>query len=324
MNISDVHRLIGGEVLRSKDDVQITDVSEWHCATTTDAVFLFSSDIPSQRTNAALIVSRIVISDCETPQIIVENPRLSMARLLSHFYPPLPSFDAKRSIHAAIDSGASIHPSAGIDSFAVISNNVSIHEDVFIGSHVVIGEGCVIEQGCRIYPNVTLYANTYVGSSTIIHSGVVIGCDGFGYEKHKKQWVKIPQKAGVRIGSNVEIGALTTIDGGCLKRTVISDGVKIDNHVHLAHHVLIGANTIIAGGGLLAGGVTVGEDCILAGDVSIRENVHVGNGVTIMARSGVTKSIKDGVMVAGFPAQPVRKEQQFQASLRRLIRNNCQ
>jgi UDP-3-O-[3-hydroxymyristoyl] glucosamine N-acyltransferase len=53
--------------------------------------------------------------------------------------------------------------------------------------------------------------------------------------------------AAVIIGDNVEIGAGTTIDRGGSGDTVIGEGTKIDNLVHIAHNVAIGRHCIIAG-----------------------------------------------------------------------------
>ena len=43
----------------------------------------------------------------------------------------------------------------------------------------------------------------------------------------------------------MKIGNNTCIDQGALSDTIISDGVKIDNLVHIAHNVQIGKNTLI-------------------------------------------------------------------------------
>jgi UDP-3-O-[3-hydroxymyristoyl] glucosamine N-acyltransferase len=45
----------------------------------------------------------------------------------------------------------------------------------------------------------------------------------------------------------VEIGAGATIDRGGSGDTVIGEGTKIDNQVHIAHNVVIGRPCIIAG-----------------------------------------------------------------------------
>ena len=75
------------------------------------------------------------------------------------------------------------------------------------------------------------------GARCIVQPGAVIGGDGFGFAPEKGTWVKVPQIGGVNIGDDVEIGANTTIDRGALDDTVIEDGVKLDNHILIAHNV---------------------------------------------------------------------------------------
>ena len=93
------------------------------------------------------------------------------------------------------------------------------------------------------------YHQCQIGDNCIIHSGTVIGADGFGFEPDVDQgWIKIPQIGGVIIGKNVEIGACSTVDRGAMQDTVIEDGVKLDNHIQIAHNVRVGENTVMSNG----------------------------------------------------------------------------
>ena len=88
---------------------------------------------------------------------------------------------------------------------------------------------------CVLYPGVRL------GSRVIIHSGTVIGADGFGYVFDGSRHIKIPQTGTVVIEDDVEIGANSCVDRGTFGATVIEKGVKLDNHVHIAHNCRVGA-----------------------------------------------------------------------------------
>ena len=134
-----------------------------------------------------------------------------------------------------------VHPSA------VISGKAFLGKDVSVGAGCVVGEGVRIGDGSCLYPRVVVYPGCSIGARAIVHSGAVIGADGFGIAEEKGRWVKIPQIGAVRIGDDVEIGANTTIDRGALDDTVIEDGVKLDNLVHVAHNVRIGAYSALAG-----------------------------------------------------------------------------
>ena len=60
-----------------------------------------------------------------------------------------------------------------------------------------------------------------------IHAGSVIGADGFGYYKEKSEIKKIHHIGKVIIESNVEIGANSCVDRGCLGKTIIGKGSKV-------------------------------------------------------------------------------------------------
>ena len=59
-------------------------------------------------------------------------------------------------------------------------------------------------------------------------------------------WEKIAQLGIVNIGNNVEIGACCTIDRVHWVIPPLIDGVKLDNHIQIAHNVVIGENTVMA------------------------------------------------------------------------------
>jgi UDP-3-O-[3-hydroxymyristoyl] glucosamine N-acyltransferase len=199
-----------------------------------------------------------------------------------------------------------IHSSAVIDPSASLAANIYIGPNVVIDENVKLDSGCHIEANCFIgarssigkngylAPNVSIYHDVKIGHSARIHSGAVIGADGFGIApKADKSWQKIHQIGGVTIGDNVEVGACSTIDRGAIENTELGDGVKLDNHVQIAHNACVGNNTVMAAYSGLAGSATVGKNCILAGDVCIVGHVDVCDDVQLTARTLVTKSITE-------------------------------
>jgi UDP-3-O-[3-hydroxymyristoyl] glucosamine N-acyltransferase len=210
-----------------------------------------------------------------------------------------------------------VHGSVVFGSSCQIASDVDIGANVVIGANVTIGHGATIYAGCYIgdstvigdnvtlHPNVCIYGNTLVGDNTIIHSHVVIGSDGFGFAPTgdgRGSWQKVHQLGGVDIGSNVEIGAGTTIDRGALDCTVIADGVKLDNQIQIAHNVRIGENTAIAACTGIAGSTTIGKRCTIAGAVGIIGHLTITDDVHITAMTLVTKSIgKPGSYSSGTP-----------------------
>ena len=106
----------------------------------------------------------------------------------------------------------------------------------------------------------------------------------------------------VRIGDKVEIGSNSSIDRATIGSTIISDGVKIDNLVQIAHNVSIGKNTVIAGQSGIAGSSKVGKNCQIGGQVGISGHITIGNNVKINGGSGVYSSVKDNSILKGTPA----------------------
>lgn len=183
--------------------------------------------------------------------------------------------------------------------------------ETIFGENVVIGENTVINPNCKIgdnvviHDNVSIYSCTEIGDNTIIHSGSVIGSDGFGYAPQNNSWVKIEHLGGVKIGNNVEIGAKTAVDRGALGNTIIEDGVKLDNHVHVAHNCHIGENTAIAGQSGMAGSVRIGKNCQIAGQVGIVGHIEIADNVVVYAKTLVTKSLKEPGIYSG--VMPIQK-----------------
>jgi UDP-3-O-[3-hydroxymyristoyl] glucosamine N-acyltransferase len=119
---------------------------------------------------------------------------------------------------------------------------------------------------------------------------------------HEDRWHKIPQLGSVVIEDDVEIGANTTIDRGALDNTVIEEGCKLDNQVHVAHNVRIGAHTAIAGCVGIAGSTVIGRYCQISGGVGMVGHITIADHVTITGMSMVTKDIREpGVYSSGTP-----------------------
>ena len=179
----------------------------------------------------------------------------------------------------------------------IIGNNVKIYPNSFIGDNVTIGDNCVFFAGVRIY------SETEIGNNCIIHSGTIIGSDGFGFAPQEDgTYSKVPQIGNVIIEDNVEIGACTTVDRATLGSTIIRKGVKLDNHIQVAHNVEIGENTVIAAQTGIAGTTKIGKNGLIGGQVGFAGHLLIGDNVKIQAQSGIGKNLADEEVVQGSPA----------------------
>jgi UDP-3-O-[3-hydroxymyristoyl] glucosamine N-acyltransferase len=178
-----------------------------------------------------------------------------------------------------------------------IGNNVKIYPNSFIGDNVTIGDNCVFFAGVRIY------SESVIGNNCTIHSGTIIGPDGFGFAPQEDGiYKKVPQIGNVIIEDNVEIGACTTVDRATLGSTIIRKGVKLDNHIQVAHNVEIGENTVIAAHTAIAGSTKIGKNCMIGGQVGFAGHLTIGDRVKIQGQSGIGKNLADDEVVQGSPA----------------------
>jgi UDP-3-O-[3-hydroxymyristoyl] glucosamine N-acyltransferase len=192
-----------------------------------------------------------------------------------------------------------IHDSVAVGANCVIEAGAEIGEGSVIGAGVVIGENSKIGKHCYIHPNVSIYHGVSIGDEVVIHSGTVIGGDGFGFAPSEQGWQKIHQLGGVRIGTNVEVGANSCIDRGALEDTVIGNRVILDNFSMIAHNVVSGDATAMAACCQVAGSTTIGSNCTFAGNVGVVGHVSIADNVVITARGLVTKSIVNAGSYSG-------------------------
>ena len=241
---------------------------------------------------------------------------------------------AIRRLHPQPEAPTGIHPTAVLGPGVVTGNHVhiaplvSIGAGVHIADHVSIGAGSVIGDyvhigaGSVIHPRVTLYAEVTLGESVILHSGCVIGADGFGFVFTDGVYEKFPQVGRVQIGNNVEIGANCTIDRAALGVTLIGDGTKLDNMVHIAHNCRIGRNVVIAAQTGLSGGVIVEDYAIIGGQVGIGDKAVIQSKAVLGSGSGVltSKIVRGGQVMWGTPARPLKEHLEQLAVLSQLAK----
>jgi UDP-3-O-[3-hydroxymyristoyl] glucosamine N-acyltransferase len=206
------------------------------------------------------------------------------------------------SQHAFVSKQADVHESVLVGPGAVISAGAKVGQETEIGAQVFVGRDCIIGNNVTLHPGVKILDGCYVGDYSIIHGGTVVGSDGFEYKVTRQGLFKVAHVGNVSIGCCVEIGANCSIDRALFDSTVISDGVKIDNNVHIAHNVIIGPCSAILAQTGIAGSVKIGAGCQIGGQVAIKNGLVIGNGVKIVSKSGVLRDLKDGEIVAGIPA----------------------
>lgn len=249
----------------------------------------------------AVILAEADAPNCPTNALVAAHPyhAYAVASTLFETRPcPVPGVHPNATVHprARLSAGVAIGPSATVEA------DVELGEGVEVGAGAFVGRGAVVGAGTVIMPNATLCHGVHLGCRCVIHSGAVIGADGFGFAPDGAGRLQaIAQLGGVRIGNDVSVGALTAIDRGAIRDTVIGDGVKIDNQVQVGHNCEIGAHSVLCGQVGLVGSTRIGRHCMLGGGVGVGGDgpVEICDGVMVTATTHVTSSITSPGLYAG-------------------------
>jgi UDP-3-O-[3-hydroxymyristoyl] glucosamine N-acyltransferase len=250
-------------------------------------------------------------------RIVVKDPHQAMLRAVRALYPEPPR---PAGVHptARIGRDAELGDGVAIGAYAVVGEGARLGARVVLMEECVVGAGVTIGADSLLHPQVVCYPGVVIGARALVHAGARLGSDGFGYVQTSAGHEKVPHVGLCRIGDDVEIGANTTIDRGSIGDTVIGDGTKIDNLVHIAHNCRVGKRCLIMAQVGMAGSLRVEDDAILAGQAGFAGHITVGRGARIGAQSGVTANVDPGEMVSGYPARRHRDVMRATAALYRL------
>ncbi len=255
--------------------------------------------------------------DISIVQLVHKNVQLAMAEATRLFFRPRYSFHGVSEhahIHpkACVSKDVTIYPHCFIDEGAEISSNCILYPHTYIGRNVKVGKNTILN------PHVVLMEGVEVGARVVIHSGAVIGSDGFGFVPLGTKNIKIPQNGSVKIGDDVEIGALTTVDCGTLNDTYIRSGSKLDSHVHVGHNVDLGENSMLCGQVGIAGSAKIGKNFIAGGQAAVGPGVEVPSSTMLGAKAGITKDICQPGEYHGMPAMRANDWRRQTVALKKL------
>ena len=276
-----------------------TGINEIHKVEEGDLVFV---DHPKYYTKCIDSAASFIIIDQSTEcpagkaLLIVEQPFEAYLKIVEQFRP--------------------FHPATSmIDPTATIGEGSYVAPNAFIGQHVSIGKNCTI------HPNVSILEHCILGDNVVVQSGATIGSDAFYYntKKNRDVWYKKMNSCGkVVLEDHVEIGAGCTIDRGVTHDTIIGEGTKMDNMVHIGHDVVVGKNCLFAAQVGIAGATTVEDGVILWGQVGVNKTINIGKNAIVMGQSGVANSLEGGKTYFGYTAEEAISKRREMIWIRRI------
>ncbi len=270
--------------IMGNDTLAATGINELHKVEKGDLVFV---DHPKYYTtcinSAASFIIINKITDCPEGKalLIVENPFEAYCKIVNHFNPLTPS-------------------NKSISDSAVVGEDTFIYPGAFIGNRVRIGSNCII------HPNVSIMDNCIIGNNVVIQAGTVIGSDAFYYNSKKDRdiwYKKMPSCGRVIVKDFAEIGANCTIDRGVSNDTIIGEGTKFDNLIHIGHDTVIGKNCLFAAQVIVGGCVEIKDGVTLWGQVVVNKTLTIGENAVVLGKAGVVGSIEGNKTYWGTPAQ---------------------
>lgn len=251
-----------------------------------------SWDESQLRAPVLLLVPRELAGSTTNAVVIgVDHPREAYARVVERFF---------------------VSTRAGIAASALIGADVQLGEDVYIGERVVIEDGVWIGDGTIIEHGAVIGWGTTIGSRCRVGANVVIGHDGLGtFETSEGLLRNVRHLGRVRIGDDVEIGALCAIARGTIDQTEIDDNTHIGPMVNVGHNVVIGKRCQIAGRTHLSGSVVVRDDARLWANCTIKDGVEIGASAIVGMGANVSNDVGEKQTVAILPAIALKKLAQF-------------
>ncbi len=296
--LTQIASLIGANLL-GNTAANATGINEIHVVEEGDLAFVDHPKYYDKCINSA--ASFIIINkETDFPDgkalLIVDEPFEAYLTIVAHFRPFQPSMEVVAN-SAVVGEGSVVMPNA------------------YLGNHVNVGKNCII------FPNVTILDHCVIGDNVVIQSGTVIGSDAFYYNKKTNRAIhykKMTSCGRVVIKDGVEIGAGCTIDRGVTGDTIIGEGTKMDNQVHIGHDTVVGKNCLFAAQVGIAGAAVIEDEVILWGQVGVSKTLTVGRGAVVNAQSGVPSSLPGDKAYFGSPVIESREKMKELAWIKRI------
>lgn len=270
--------------------------------------------------------------------IFAPRPRMAMSGLTA-MLDPGQGFAAGIHPTAVIDPSAELGADVSVGPFCVIGARARIGDRSVIGPQCFIGTDAVIGCDAQLREMVSIGARARIGERFRAQPGARVGGDGFSYvtpevsgvenarktmgdqgDAKAQSWARIHSLGAVTIGDDVELGSNCTIDNGTIRDTVIGNGSKLDNLVHVGHNTRVGTDCLLCGQTGISGSVEIGNNVVLGGQCGVADNLFIGDGVVAGGGTKILSNAPAGRVIMGYPAVKMDTHTEMYKAQRRLPR----
>lgn len=180
-----------------------------------------------------------------------------------------------------------IHPTALVEDESLLGKGVEI------GPFAVIEPGAEIGDGCVIAAHAVIRRGTRLGPECRVDSFAVIG----GEPNHLGFDRSVP--SGVEVGARTVIREAVTVHRSIEANgtTRIGENCFLMGGSHAAHDCALGDEIVLANNVSLAGHVSVGARCFLGGAAGIHQFIRIGEGAMVAGLARITKDIAPHLLV---------------------------
>jgi UDP-N-acetylglucosamine acyltransferase len=183
---------------------------------------------------------------------------------------------------------------------AIVSADTSIDPSVSIGPYTVVESGVQIGASSEIGSHCVIKGPTTIGERNRIYQFSSIGEDPQD-KKYAGEDTQLIIGDGNTIREYCTLNRGTSQDEGI---TRLGNNNWIMAYVHIAHDCNVGDEAILANNVTLAGHVTVGDYVIFGGFSGVHQFGRVGSHAFVANNAAVNRDVPPYLMAAGQPAAP--------------------
>lgn len=179
---------------------------------------------------------------------------------------------------------------------AYIHPEAKIGKDVKIEAFAWIDKNVVIGDGTWIGPNAAIMEGARIGKNCRIFPGAVISAIPQDLKFDGEETI-------TEIGDNTTVRECVTVNRGTKanNKTVVGSNCLLMAYVHIAHDCEIGNNCILANNVTLGGHVIVHDWVVLGGLSAVHQFVKIGSHVMVAGGTLVRKDVPPYITVAHNP-----------------------